>query len=55
VNAAQLPVLDVELLAATALAPLVHDLGRLRRHKFFLNAGHERLGFIQAQTDIARL
>jgi hypothetical protein len=55
VDATQLPVLDVQLLAATAPAPRVHDLRRLSRHKFTLNCVDERLGFIQAQTDIARL
>jgi hypothetical protein len=54
-DAAQFPVLNIELLAATAPAPRVHDLDRLRRHKFVLNGAHESLGFLQAQTDIARL
>jgi len=36
-------------------AQVNHDLGRLRRHKFVLNGADERLGFVQAQADVARL
>jgi hypothetical protein len=55
VDATQLPVFDVELLAATTSATGFYDLGRLGGHKFVLNRADQCLGFIEAQTDIAGL
>jgi hypothetical protein len=49
-----LPVLDVELLFAVTAVPSRFDyFGRLGRNEFRLNGTYQRLGLIQAETDIA--
>src|SRR5271168_3355497 len=55
VNATQLPVLDAQLLAATASPARFDDLGCLSGHKLVLNGANESLGFLEAQADIAGL